>query len=104
MQQIPLAAIPNQTFTVTLDGNFYALTFKFANGIMTCTIYINDVLVLSNVRVVAGFPIIPYEYLENGNFVILTENEEYPDYTQFGITQQLIYASAAELGALRGGT
>lgn len=56
--------------------------------------------VVSGMRAVAGTFLIPYGYLESGNFLIITTNEEYPDYRQFGLSQYLIYFSQAELEAL----
>jgi len=54
-------------------------------------------------RAVSGFPLIPYSYLQNGNFTFITSNNEYPDWRQFGITQYLIYASKSELEEILNG-
>lgn len=102
--EIALAAIPNQTFTVQLDNNSYGFVIKAANGIMCADVTINGTLILSGQRLVAGFPIIPYEYLANGNFVITTMNDDLPDYNEFGTTQFLIYASQSEIAALPAST
>jgi hypothetical protein len=63
---------------VQLDGARYSLTFKEATGCMVADVERDDVVLLYGVRVVAGSPIIPYGYLEAGNFVLLTENDELP--------------------------
>ena len=114
MIEIPLQAIPNQTLSVQLDNNQYdivisAITSTTAdNGtiaadvLMAVDIVRNNIPIVTGFRAVAGFPIIPYHYLENGNFSFLTMDDEYPDYRQFGITQSLIYASESELEAIRG--
>jgi|SRR5208337_2463813 len=99
MIQILLDAIPNQSFTINLDQNSYAITIKEARGIMAADIVRNGEVLLSGARIVAGTPLIPYQYQENGNFVILTENELIPYYLYFGISQTLIYASQAEIEA-----
>ncbi len=58
-------------------------------------------VLLSNSRAVAGVPLIPYGYLATpGNFIILTQAGDYPFYTQFGVTQTLIYLSAVEIGEI----
>ncbi len=67
-------------------------------------LFINNVLILSGIRAVAGFPVIPYDYLQNGNFVFVTANDEYPIYTRFGIDQFLIYASPDEIAEIDAGT
>ena len=40
--------------------------------------------------------------MENGNFILQTSNYEYPDYTMFGVTQYLIFATQAEIEAING--
>ncbi len=114
MINIPLQAIPNQSLSIQLDEINFDITINscgfviensenFTN-IMAFTIYINNVLTVAGSRAVSGFPIIPYKYLENGNFVVVTENEEYPNYLRFGIDQYLIYASPEEIIAIQNGT
>lgn len=97
MQEIPLTAEPNQEFTVRLDGYRYVLRIKEARGVMVVDVTIDDVLVLSASRVVAGYPLIPYTYLSAGNFVLLSVDDELPDWRLFGFTQSLIYAGPDEL-------
>jgi hypothetical protein len=104
MIEIPLATVPNQSFSIRLSDHFYELVIKETNGCMSVTIFRDNVLILENIRAVAGTPIIPYHYLESGNFIFSTENDDLPDYSQFGISQSLIYATQAEIGALRAGT
>jgi len=101
MRTIPISPIPNQQLSVTLDGNRWVLTLKEANGVMCCDVVLNEVTLLSGQRVVAGSPIIPYRYLQtSGNFWILTENDDYPEYTQFGDGQILVYMSVADIEAI----
>jgi hypothetical protein len=112
MINIPLQAIPGQSLSIQLDGNNYDIRLHSCNNtpqtpgtaIMTVSIARNGISIVDNVRPVAGFPIIGYPYLENGNFVIISNNDDYPDYTQFGITQFLIFASQAELEAIANGS
>ena len=98
MGTISLDAIPNQELSVTLDGNRWDITIKECNGVMCCTLVLNDVLLLSGQRIVAGSPLIPYKYMQgSGNFWILTEDDELPYYDRFGVDQQFIYMSAGEV-------
>lgn len=100
---IPISAIPNQNFTIQLDNSTYNFSlFTIINSVAVNLVRDNTAL-LSGTRVVAGYPVIPYRYLEIGNFIFLTQNDDLPDYTQFGITQSLIYASASELVSIRAG-
>lgn len=101
MQTIPIKTVPNQSFTVTLDNNQWDFTIKSTNGTVSVSLTFNNVALLSNARAVGNTKIIPAEYQEDGNFMIVVQNFELPDYTQFGITQALIYVSAAELAVIR---
>lgn len=103
MIDITLDPIPNQTVSIRLDEDLYSLTVKATRGVMSADIVRNGVTILSGARIVAGTALIPYRYLEAGNFVLLTDNEEYPDYAKFGSSQSLVFASAEELEALRNG-
>ena len=101
MQTIPLEAIPNQQFSARLGDQQFTLRIKEASGAMVADVTIGQRRILSAVRLVAGTPVIPYAYLQSdGNFALLTDGGALPDYEQFGVTQRLVYASAAELAAL----
>lgn len=104
MLEISIAAVPNQTLSVRLGDNQYDIALKATNGIMAVDITRNNIPVLQGQRAVANFPLIPYFYKESGNFVIISENGDIPEYSQFGVTQFLIFASEEELAALRAGT
>ncbi len=101
-QFIDLQAIPNQSLSATLDDVRYELTFKDIGGLMSLDIVRDNVTLNPGGRIVAGTPLIPYRYQESGNFIITTEGGQIPYFTSFGITQFLIYASAAELVVFRG--
>lgn len=101
MQNIPLSAIPNQQFSIQLDGGFFSLGLFTTRGVMSVSISLNNQVLLMNTRAAAGALIIPSRYEESGNFVFLTSNFELPDYTKFGLSQSLAYATAADLAVLR---
>lgn len=110
MIQVPILNIPNQSLSINLDNNQYNINIHAtqdnpdgSTGIMAVDLSINDVIILNGMRAVAGFPIIPYQYLVNGNFTFITTNDDYPDWRQFGISQYLIYASNSELEAIANG-
>lgn len=105
MIQIPIAAIPNQSLSIQLDQNNFDIRIHDCGNIMAVDIAINNEVIVTGVRATGGFPLLEYSYLEdNGNLTIITENDEYPDWRRFGIDQFLIYATAAELEALRADT
>lgn len=101
MQVIPLQALPSQSFSIPLDNNQWDIEILFTNGTISVSFTLNNEVVIQNTRAVGGMRIIPAKYEEAGNFAILTQNFEVPDYTKFGTSQQLIYISADELALVR---
>jgi len=104
MIEIALQTLPNQSFTIQLENKLYDIAIKVVQNTMVVSLTRNNEIILSNMRVVAGQPVIPYKYLENGNFIFLTDDEELPFYTQFGISQRLLYVTIAELEGFRAST
>jgi hypothetical protein len=98
---VPISAVPNQSFSITLDGNQYDISLYITTNVMAIDIIRNNIPVIMGIRVLPYVPIIPYEYLENGNFFFNTENGDYPYFEQFNVTQQLFYLSQAELVTVR---
>lgn len=101
MQIIPIQALPNQEFSIVLDENRYDIAIRSTTSSVAFTFYRNNELVIENIRAVSSIRIIPSKYQEAGNFVLYTQLGELPFYEKFGITQQLIYLSEAELNAIR---
>lgn len=101
MKLIPVAPVPNQSFSVLLDGTRIVMRLKEANGVMVCDLERGGISVLRASRALAGEAIIPYHYIETGNFIFLTLNGDLPDWRLFGVSQQLIYLSIAEVATLR---
>lgn len=102
MRIIDIDQVPNQSFSVTEDGNRWDFTIKQAVTSMVADISLNDTRILSAQILVAGTPMIPYQYLQgSGNFLILTENDDLPNWERFGVDQIMIYASPAEIEAAR---
>lgn len=101
MRVISIDAIANQSFTIVQDEQRYDFVIKETRGSMSVSIARDSVELVSNIRMVNGTPLLPYKHLMEGNFFLVTEEDEYPYYTQFGITQQLIYLTVAEIEALQ---
>lgn len=105
---VPLSAIPNQMISIKLNNENYDITIQDINdtgdpelNLMTATIVRNNVEIISGFRIVAGYPLIPYRYLESGDFAFTIDDEEYPSYLRFGIDQFLLYRDPIEMEALR---
>lgn len=102
MELITLQAIPNQEVIVTLDNSRYKIQIKSASGFMTYGITRDGEIIIENGnRIVNGSPLLPYKYMESGNFILDVPDSELPDYTKFELTQFLIYASQEEIETAR---
>ena len=112
MIQIPIINVPNQSLSIQLDDNQWDIAIHAtqdnpdgSSGIMAIDITINNNIIISGVRATYGYSLIPYNYLiVDGNLYFVTQNDDYPDWRQFGITQYLIYASSAEIAEILNGT
>lgn len=102
MIDVGIATLANQALSIQLDERFYEIELREANGVMSATITRDGVTIVSNMRVTAGTPLLPYRYQEAGNFIMTTDGEAIPYWDQFNVTQFLVYLSAAELAAYRG--
>jgi hypothetical protein len=102
---VPIAALPNQTFDILLDNNDWEFALYTLNefNLMAVDVSLNGTLILSGQRVNSSQFIVPYDYLapNDGNFFFVTINDEYPDYTKFNLSQQLLYVTVAEFEELR---
>jgi hypothetical protein len=110
MQNIPLQKVPNQEINILLDDNNYDIVIhdtqynsSFGTSIMAVDITINNEIAILGSRACTNCPIIPFLNRSNGNFVIVTQNDQYPNWRLFGVTQFLIYMSQAELEAITNG-
>ena len=99
MRDITLLAVPNQAFSVTIDGVLWELAIKVARGTMLADVKRDGVDLVLGQRIVAEYPILPYRYLSHaGNFTILTRNGDLPWWEEFGRSQALVYLEPSEVG------
>ena len=105
MRQIPLQSVPNQSLSFTQDENRWEVTIKQAATSMIADVTINDVRVISGVRIPGDDFILPYTYMGvlQGNLMLTTQQELLPDWELFGQTQQLFYWTPDEMKALANG-
>lgn len=101
MIEIDVQQLPNQEFIREVNGIRYDLKLRTSQGITLVDITADDVVLKRSVRACPNVPIIPYKYLtKGGNFVFICIDGEYPHYTKFGVTQQLVYLTDSELEEL----
>lgn len=101
MRVVPLAPTPNQAFTVTLNGVRWGLRIISGRGVSACDVERDGVSLLTGARVLAGEPLIPYAYMQTGNFIFITRNDELPEYPAFGFSQFLVYLDADEIASIK---
>lgn len=101
MIDVGLAALPNQSLSIQLDELFYLIDLRDVGGTVAATITRDGEVLASGLRITPGTPLLPYRYQESGNFLLTTDADALPDYTQFGVTQFLVYLTDAELAAYR---
>lgn len=115
MIKVPVTNIPNQSLNIILDGDNYVIRIHacsdtsinttsirvLGTGILAVDITRNDQVIVTGMRAVCGTPLIPYKYLEDGNLIFTTQNDQYPNWRLLGVNQFLIFASQAEIDEIR---
>jgi len=104
MMPITLQAIPNQRTQFVADGQQYDIRIRFdGNDMMFMDVTVNGDVVAVSCPCIAGQMTIPYQYLEGdgGNFIWQTASGGNPNYQNFGGSDVLLYASAAEMAQAR---
>jgi hypothetical protein len=97
MIEIPLIQTANQNLSIDLESRQWSITLKEAQGVMVADITIDGTEVVTGSPVLAGEPVIPYGYLQNGNLILSTLDDALPYWDQFGVTQGLFYLTDAEM-------
>lgn len=101
MQEIVVENIPQQSFNVSLGDSQWTLSFRTANNASAdCTladIKKDGTDIATGILCIPNMPLIPYEYMQKGNFVFISSDDAYPNYTNFGVTNQLYYVPKEEL-------
>lgn len=100
MNNIPIQAIPNQRFGVRLGGKRFEIVLKGIDDFVVVSISIAGVVIVEGWRAVSGSPLIPFKYLEDGNLIFITENEDYPNWRLFNSSQRLVYLTADEIASI----
>lgn len=100
-QTLPLEAVPNQSFFIRLEDVRYFVEIKEAGGMMSATIDRAGVRLVTGMRCAAGTPLLPYRYLETGNFMFVADPGVIPYFPDFGRSCLLVYLTAAEVALAR---
>ena len=101
MQTVYLPAQPSQTAAVRIGGVSYAIDISTFRGVTLVSISADGEPLANGVKAVPNSWLIPYRYLERGgNFRFETLSENYPIYSDFGVSAQLVYYTSEEADAI----
>lgn len=99
---IAIAKLPNQSLDIELTGLNLLLTLKASTDGLLVTMQQNDFIIIEGLRVVVNSPVLQSAYLFNqyGNMILVSDNDELPNYRNFGDSQRLLWYSPLEINAL----
>ena len=101
MVNIELNNIPNQVFSITLNGMQYRIAVRTIQNFTLISVWQNgDILFYNQVCTPNAF-VNPYNYVsENGKLYFRCLDNEYPNYKKFGDTQKLYFLTPDEVSNL----
>ena len=94
---INLNSIPNQQFGVQIEGLFYDFTVQSFQDYSIISISEENKVLISGFLCVPHVRLIPYRYDSKGNFIFISDNDEYPTYKKFGASQFLYFLDENDL-------
>lgn len=101
MQLIQLQKLPNQVFNVTLNDELYRIAIRTIQDLTFISVWKNDEPLFYNQICTPNAFVNPYNYVSsNGKLYFQCLDNEYPNYKQFGNTQQLYFLTPEEVSAL----
>ena len=100
MIKINLKAIPNQTVEYDTENHSYKIRTFLSGNVMSYDIQRDEEYIITSGKLNPYGQLIPYRYeIEDGNFFISTVNYAIVDYTKFGDTQFLYFATNEQFAA-----
>jgi len=92
----------NQEFDVTIEEieNSIHVLLQTLDGPLTMSVFVNNKQLGEPFICYPNQPVIPYPYIEDilgGNFIFETEDDNYPNYENFGKTCNLFFVTKDEL-------
>lgn len=98
---IPLQPVPNQEFNIVLNGKDYHIALHTIQDLTYMSCWVDGKILFHSQLCTPNNWVNPYNYVSvNGKFYFRCLEEQYPIFTQFGITQSLVFYTAEEVEAL----
>ena len=98
MLLVPIKNVPNQVFSITLNGVGYRIILRTIQGLTFMSVWVNNEALFYNQICTPNNWVNQYNYISvNGKFYFYCLDEEYPNYEKFGITQALYFLTPEEV-------
>lgn len=89
---------PNQSVTFSNNNKSYRIHLYTFKNFTLADVYLNDELVVGGARCVPDQLIVQNKSaLEDGNFAFICVDKDYPYYTKFNRSQQLVFLTSDEV-------
>ncbi len=95
--RLNLTATPSQSLNAFIENQAFIIKIRTTPHITIFDLTVNSRVVCQGIIIKAGQRMIPFEYLETGNFLLTTRFSDTINYEQFNITQFLYYLTETEL-------
>lgn len=103
MLKLSVTNNPNQTFLFDSKYGMFKITLRYLGTIVVCNVDFKGNNIVNGVRVVTNKWLIPYKYLYQGigNFRFEGMIDDYPIFSDFGKSVNLIYYDNEEFSEAR---
>lgn len=97
---INLEKIPNQMFSIQLEGISYRVSLRTIHGLTYMSVWADGEVLFQDQLCVPNSLVNPYNYVSRGGkFYFKCLDDEYPVWSKFGDTQTLFYLTSEEVNA-----
>lgn len=99
MYELPIDAVPNQTFRATLGGQYCTINLRTLGGELFADVLVNAVPIIQNRRCLNQARIVREAYLGFIGDLMFTDSQgsDDPVYTGLGARFLLVYLEASDL-------
>lgn len=104
MMEIELTQTPSQRFSINANEHNFDVTLRDIGSSMLLDVKVDGNNVANGLPVLPNQPLIPYPHMAKyGNFILLTESEEYPTWETIGKDSAFYYMTPEDLQELANG-
>ena len=98
MVEIELSQTPSQRFAINANEHNFDLTLRDIGGSMLLDVTVDGDNVVHGLPVLPNQPLIPYDYMAKyGNFILLTDSDNYPTWETIGHGSSFFYMSPEDI-------